>query len=250
MKYKVKLDVFEGPFDLLVYLIERSKMSVYDIQISEITTQYLAYLQDMQDLDVEAAQDFMVLAAELIQIKTRMLLPTEASKEEGGQPEDPRSGLVQKILEYKQFKEMAEFLAQQEEQTSHIYAKPAEDLEAYAGEPEEVIRGSLTEFAAAFMQFLLKKQRLEEMHKVYERIERQKMSVEDRIAQVSAVLEKKKKTSFFELIEGEDTNFNRVITFMSILELLKHRTIVASQKKLYGDIIITGKEPEHDQREN
>ena len=239
MNYKVRLDIFEGPFDLLVYLIERAKMSVYDIQISEITTQYIEYVKGMEDLDIELAQDFMVLAAELIQIKTRMLLPSEKVRDgEIVVEEDPRAELVQRILEYKQFKEMAYFLSQQEEITSHVYEKPAEDLSVYAGEPEEIISGSLNEFAQAFMEFILKKQRIEEMHKVYERIERQKLSMEKRINQVRAVLSEKHTTSFSELIKDDTTNFNKVITFMSILELLKDRSITAEQKKRYGDIIL------------
>ena len=159
MKYKVRLDVFEGPFDLLVYLIERSKMNIYDIQISEITTQYLDYVKKMQEMDIELAQDFMVLAAELIRIKTRMLLPAEKSAAgEEMQIEDPRADLVRRLVEYKQFKEMGIFLDQQAEINSHIHSKPAEDLEGYMGEPEEIIKGSLSEFAQAFMEFILKKQ--------------------------------------------------------------------------------------------
>ncbi len=239
MNYKVRLDIFEGPFDLLVYLIERSKMSVYDIQISEITTQYLEYVKQMQDMDIELAQDFMVLAAELIRIKTRMLLPAEKGKDgESAPAEDPRAELVQRIVEYKQFKEMGYFLQQQEEITSHVHAKPAEDLSVYEGEPEEILKGSLSEFAQAFMEFILKKQRIEEMHKIYERIERQKLSMENRISQVKAILEEKNKTSFSELIKGDNTNFNKVITFMSILELLKDKSVIAEQKKRYGDIFL------------
>ena len=239
MNYKVRLDIFEGPFDLLVYLIERAKMSIYDIQISEITTQYMDYVKGMEDLDIELAQDFMVLAAELIQIKTRILLPSEKVKDgELVVEEDPRAELVQRILEYKQFKEMAYFLSQQEEITSHVHEKPAEDLSVYAGEPEEIISGSLNEFAQAFMEFILKKQRIEEMHKVYERIERQKLSMEKRINQVRTILDEKRTASFSELIEGDNTNFNKVITFMSILELLKDRSITAEQKKRYGDIVL------------
>ncbi len=247
MKYKVRLDVFEGPFDLLVYLIERSKMNIYDIQISEITNQYLEYIKEAKEMDIELAQDFMVLAAELIQIKTRMLLPAE--KVQVGDEvvvEDPRADLVQRILEYKQFKEMGLFLEQQAEVTSHIHEKPAEDLDAYMGEPEEIIKGSMGEFAQAFMQFILKKQRLEEMHKIYERIERQKMTMENRITQIADILGKKKTAKFSELIENDNTNFNKVITFMSILELLRERSITAEQKKRYGDITIRKAEAAND----
>lgn len=240
MNYKVKLDVFEGPFDLLVYLIERSKMSIYDIEISKITTQYLEYVKALQsERDIELAQEFMVLAAELIKIKSRMLLPTETTIVDGEEVVvDPRKELVQKILEYKAFKEMGAFLAEQEEITSHIHEKPAEDLENYMGEPEEIIKGSMEDFANAFMAFILKKQRIEAVHRVYERIERQRMSMEKRITQVIERLSKKDSMKFSELIEDEQTNFNKVVTFVSILELLKQKTISAEQPKLYGDITI------------
>jgi len=243
MSYKVKLDVFEGPFDLLVYLIERSKMSIYDIQISEITTQYLEYVKKLQDADIELAQEFMVLAAELIKIKSKMLLPNEKMEgEDEDEKEDPRNELVQKILEYKAFKEMSFFLAEQEEITSHIHEKPAEDLNAYIGETEEIIKGTMEDFANAFMDFIRKKQKLEEMHKIYERIERQKMSMERRIAQVIADLEANDTMKFSELIKGEETNFNKVITFMSVLELLRQKQVEAKQEKRFGDITITKKQ--------
>ena len=128
MVYKVRLQAFEGPFDLLVYLIEQNRMSVYDIKVSEITTQYLSYVEEARQYDVDLAQDFMVLAAELIEIKSRMLLPHDDPEPNAEEPEDPRTRLVARILEYRQFKEMAEFLKEQEEINSHVHAKPAEDL--------------------------------------------------------------------------------------------------------------------------
>lgn len=240
MNYKVKLDVFEGPFDLLVYLIERSKMSIYDIEISKITNQYLEYVKALQDeRDIELAQEFMVLAAELIKIKSRMLLPIEVKNVDGEEVvEDPRKELVQKILEYKAFKEMGAFLQDQQELTSHIHEKPAEDLEAYMGEPEEIIKGSMEEFANAFMTFILKKQRIEAVHRIYERIERQRMSMEKRITQVIEKLSQKESMKFSELLGNENTNFNKVVTFTSVLELLKQNTITAEQEKLFGDITL------------
>jgi len=244
MSYKVKLDVFEGPFDLLVYLIERSKMSIYDIQISKITQQYIEYMKKLQEADIELAQEFMVLAAELIKIKSKMLLPNE-NIEEGkeDEAEDPRTELVQKILEYKAFKEMSFFLSEQAEITSHIHEKPAEDLSLYSGKPEEIIKGSMDEFAAAFMEFIKKKQKLEEMHRIYERIERQKMSMEKRISQVIADLEANESMKFSELVKGEETNFNKVITFMSILELLRQKSVIAKQEKIFGDITVSKAKP-------
>lgn len=238
MIYKVKLQEFEGPFDLLVYLIEQNRMSVYDIKVSEITAQYMEYIRRAKTQNVELAQEFMVMAAELIEIKSRMLLPQEASAEPGEEPEDPRTRLIARILEYKQFKEMAEFLKDQEEITSHIHTKPAEDLSSYTGEPEELLTGSIDKFAEAFMAFIHRKQRLEEMHRTYERIERARMSVEHRITQMTAFLKKKREMKFSEMIKDDDSPFNRVITFVSLLELLKQHSVVAEQKKRYGDITI------------
>ena len=239
MVYKVKLQAFEGPFDLLVYLIEQNRMSVYDIKVSEITAQYMEYIREAKTRDVEVAQEFMVMAAELIEIKSRMLLPQEPSEETGEEPEDPRKKLVARILEYKQFKEMAEFLKEQEEITSHIHSKPAEDLSVYTGEEEELLTGSMDKFAAAFMAFLHRKQRLEEMHRTYERIERARMSMENRIMQMTEFFRTRKSMKFSEMIKDDDSPFNRVITFMSLLELLKQHSVKAEQKKRYGDITVT-----------
>ncbi len=131
MVYKVKLDVFEGPFDLLVYLIENAEMSIYDIQISEITKQYMDYIEDMQKRDIVLAGEFMILAATLIEIKSKMLLPRNRPEDLEGEIEDPRSELVEKLIEYKQYKNIAEYLKMQEEINSRIYVKPKEDLSVY-----------------------------------------------------------------------------------------------------------------------
>lgn len=114
MAYKVKLNTFEGPFDLLVYLIENARMNIYDIQVSEITAQYIDYIEKMQRLDVNVSSEFMVLAAELIELKSKMLLPRAPVDEDGTVDEDPRSGLVQKLLEYKRFKAISKMLSERE----------------------------------------------------------------------------------------------------------------------------------------
>ncbi|MCQ2552065.1 MAG: segregation/condensation protein A [Clostridia bacterium] len=243
MGYKVKLASFEGPFDLLVYLIEHNKMNIYDIKVSEITAQYLEYIEEAKAHDVNVAQEFMVLAAELIELKSAMLLPREIVDEETGELEDPRKQLVARILEYKQFKEMASFLADQAELTSHMRSKPQEDLTSYTGETEEILKGDMDSFASAFLAFLTRKQRLEEMHKTYERIARVKMTLENKVNQIIGFFKNKKQVKFSEMIEGDDSPFNRVITFMSILELLRQHSIRAEQKKRFGDIDLERIEP-------
>ena len=244
--YKVRIDKFEGPFDLLIYLLENARMDIYDIKVAEITEQYIGYLKEMEELNVEVDTEFIVLAAVLIRLKSRMLLPRINEAGEIEIVEDPRIELRGRLLDYMRIKKAAEMLMAAEEYNLAVHEKPAEDLDAYMGELEEIIKGSMSEFAQAFMQFILKKQRLEEMHKIYERIERQKMTMENRITQIADILEKKKTAKFSELIENDNTNFNKVITFMSILELLRERSITAEQKKRYGDITIRKAEAAND----
>lgn len=238
MAYKVKLDIFEGPFDLLVYLIEHAKMSIYDIRVSEITTQYLQYIAEMKAQDVAVAQEFMVLAAELIELKSRMLLPRSADEETGEEEEDPRADLVARILEYKQYKEMAAFLEEQSDAAAHCRTKPQEDLSAYADDPEELLKTDMNAFVKAFYAFLFRKQRIEEMRRVYERVERQRMSVENRILQIRELFRGRKKLMFSEMIKEDASPYNQVITFMSLLELIKQKSVTAEQKKRYGDITV------------
>ena len=251
MSYKVKLRQFEGPFDLLVYLIEHAKMSIYDIQVSEITTQYLDYIREMKSQDINIAQEFMVLAAELIELKSKMLLPRQEMPEEGEETEDPRKELVARILEYKQYKNLAAYLQRQAEETSHIHGKPQEDLSAYAGNAEEVAYSSTEQFVNAFRSFLLKKQRVSEMRRQYERVERSRMSIENRIAQIREFFRKKKTLMFSEMIADDDSRYGKVLTFVSLLELLKQRAVKAEQKKRFADIRVSlVKEGQYDESEN
>ncbi len=236
--YKVKLSAFEGPFDLLVYLIEHARMSIYDIQVSEITTQYLDYIAEMKSQDIAVGQEFMVLAAELIELKSRMLLPRQ-TQEDGSPAEDPRAGLVSRLLEYKQFREIADFLADQEEAASHVHVKPQEDLSRYAGEEDILLKADMDQFVAAFRSFLYKKQRLEDVRRTYEQRQRQRMTVEARIVQIRDMFRRKKKLLFSEMIKEDRSVINRVVTFMSLLELVKDGSVTAAQPVRYGDITVT-----------
>ncbi len=238
MRYKVKLEAFEGPLELLVYLIEHARMSIYDIRISEITTQYIEHVADMKNRDIAVAQEFMVLAAELIELKSRMLLPRHSDKDSPDEDDDPRAGLVARILEYKRYKNMAAFLDEQAEAVSNSYTKPQEDLSEYIGEEEELIKSDMREFVRAFRAFIFRRQQIEEMHKIYERSERNRMSVETRTAQIRTMFKGRNKLSFSEMISDDKSVYNQVITFMSILDLQSDGSVLAEQKKRYGDIIV------------
>ncbi len=244
MAYKIKLDIFEGPFDLLVYLIENARMSVYDIQVSEITEQYLRYIEDMKSLDVNLATEFMVLAAALIEIKSKMLLPRMKSDGEGLTEEDPRAELVQRILEYKRFKSAAELLELQEEQCQRIFVKPKEDLTPYTKETDEYLNLELSQFVKVFHLFLQKKKRLEEIRKNYARVERQKISIESRIEQIKNLFRsrEKKNLNFRELLGPESNRYEVVLTFVSMLEMIRQKTVVVRQSVNFGEIYLSLKE--------
>lgn len=239
MSYKVKLDVFEGPFDLLVYLIEHARMSIYDIQVSQITTQYLSYIDEFQKQDISVAQEFMVLAAELIELKSKLLLPGSSDEIIFEGEDDPRNALVAQLIEYKRFKDMAEFLAEQEEVNAHIHTKPQEDLIPYVGQNDVFLRTDMSQFVKAFRAFLFKKQKIEEIKGNYQQVERQRMSIENRIEQIKNFFLKKQKVKFSELVSADGRRYNLVLTFVSLLELVKQSTISAKQKERFGDIEMT-----------
>lgn len=242
MSYKVRLQTFEGPFDLLVYLIENAQMSIYDIKISEITSQYLAYIQTMQETDVYVASEFMVLASALIEIKSKMILPRMVDAGDGGVvEEDPRTELVQRLLEYKRFKQAAEILAEQEERCSHIYEKPQEDISAYLEEPDEYLRLDLAQFAQAFNLFIQKKQKVDSVRKHYTRIERERARMEERISYIAGVLKKSigQFFSFKEFIHNKKDRYDVVVTFVSLLEMAKNRIVHVEQSSTYGDIQVS-----------
>ena len=236
--YKVKLTAFEGPFDLLVYLIESAEMSIYDIQISEITSQYLEYIREMEERDIAVAQEFMVLAASLIEIKSKMILPRMTVEGEELITEDPRTELVERILEYKRFKNAAEILQEQEERGQHIFAKPQEDISVYLDNPDELLSLDVSEFANAFRLFIQKKQKVEMVRKHYTRIERERASMESRIGLILKHVRERigKAFSFRELIQNKKDKYDVVVTFISLLEMAKERVIGIDQKSNYGDI--------------
>jgi segregation and condensation protein A len=241
MSYKIKLDIFEGPFDLLVYLIENARMSVYDIQVSEITNQYIKYIEDMKALDVNLATEFMVLAAALIEIKSKMLLPRIRPDGEGALEEDPRTELVQRILEYKRFKAAAELLELQEEQSLRVFEKPKEDLAPYTREADEYLNLDLNQFVKAFHLFLQKKRRLEEIKNNYAKVERQKISVESRVEYIKNLFRSKgiKKLNFRELLTPESNRYEVVLTFVSMLEMIRQKAVIVRQNVNFGEIYLS-----------
>ena len=183
-------------------------MSIYDIKVAEITSQYVEYIERMQKMDVVLAGEFMVLAASLIEIKSKMLLPRLKADGEEEFAEDPRSELVEKLLEYKKFKKAAALLEEQEEYVQHIFTKPQEDLELYTKGPDYTLNLDLMQFVKAFSLFLQKQKRMEDIKKRYATQERQQFTVEIRLAEIKQFLKGRKKVKFTELLEQGNEPFS------------------------------------------
>lgn len=240
MSYKVRLQNFEGPFDLLVYLIENARMNIYDIQVSDITDQYLRYIDEMQHRDVMMAAEFMVLAATLIDIKSKMLLPRSMPGQQGGDYEDPRTELVQKLLEYKKYKAVSDFLTSREEWAANIFEKPREDLSPYTGDPDEFLKLDIHQFVRAFNDFITKKRKVDEIRRNYDRDQRQRMTTEVRMDLMAGILARDPARiySFYELVPDLNSRYDAALSFVSLLEMLKQRRVDAGQKSLFGEITV------------
>ena len=243
MSYKVKLNVFEGPFDLLVFLIENAEMSIYDINISEIVEQYLAYIEQMKEMEIAVGTEFMVLAASLIEIKSKMLLPRMTQEGEEGIYEDPRTELVERLLEYKKFKAAAAMLEESEEYMANIYEKPQDDLSMYTDQPDEYLQMGIDQFVNAFNAFIYRKKKVEEVHRRYTRLERQRVSIEQRIAHIKSFFtgeDARDSVTFTELVEDKKQDrYSIVVTFTSILEMAKSRALDIRQKRNFEEIVVT-----------
>ena len=243
MSYKVSLQAFEGPFDLLVYLIENAQMNIFDLRISEITEQYLAYIEEMKSMDIAVTMEFMVLAATLIDIKSRMILPRTTIEGEMILEEDPRSELVERLMEYKKYKTGAELLQAREEEMCGVYEKPQEDISEYLNQPDEYLSLDIKKFASAFDLFLRKKKREEEVRSHYTRIEREKASQESRMLYIKdrflgAFKSGIRKLSLKSLIPNKKDKYDVVVTFVSVLQMMRDRYLDAEQNSTYGEITI------------
>ena len=239
MTYKVKLDIFEGPFDLLVYLIENAEMSIYDIKISEITQQYIEHIKLMEEYSIDVASEFMVLAATLIEIKSKMLLPRPKLEGEDGIFEDPRAELVQRILEYKKYKNASANLEINEEEMLKVHFKPKEDLSRFTMETDEYLDLDISQFVKAFNLFIQKKKKIEEVTKHYTKVFRDKISVEDKIREIKNLLKEKKKVTFAQIISNVEDRYEIIITFISILEMIRQKSLKVTQNSNFGEIFLT-----------
>lgn len=233
----VKLPVYEGPFDLLLDLIKKNEMDIYNIEISVITKQYLDYLREMKQYDLEIAGEFLVMAATLVYIKSKMLLPlTEEEEDETGQ--DPRAELVKKLLEYQAFREAAKKLGYLEDERGRTFTRQVADYYLSNLSPEDVsidtFSANLFDLLNAF-QSVLKGISKEAFHQVFE----EEVSIEEKIEYIKQVLNERREIKFQELF-GERFNKNELIaTFLALLELVRSKFLLVAQEKKLGEILLT-----------
>ncbi len=212
--YQVKLDnIFEGPMDLLVHLIKKHEVDIYDIPIAMITDQYLEYLQWMESMNIDVAGDFIVMAATLTQIKSKMLLPIHENEND---QEDPRLEIARPLAEYLQMKSAAERLAERDLLGENIFARNPDQEELLAGRQDEVLKLGLFELIDAFQQILNK---ISPDDKV--RIAADSISVRNRISQLADIFESKESVTFEELFPAEAVKSEVIVTFLAILEMVR-----------------------------
>jgi len=233
MNIEFKINEFEGPLDLLLHLIKESKMDIMNIEIEEITNQYMNYLHEQEKMNLEIASEYLVLASELLEIKSKMLLPSFKNEEEE-EEEDPREELVNRLLEYQAYKEITKVLQEKEELRKEIYTKSPENIKNYIDENKEInLDISLDDLVDAFKKFLDRKK---ESKPLKTKVTVNEISVSSRRHDIKRLLKDKKKVSFFELFPVVSKEYV-VATFLAILEMAKNKELVITQNDTFDDII-------------
>jgi len=237
--YRVRLDEFEGPLDLLLHLIKKSEINIYDIPIAVITKQYLEYISLMKDLNLEVAGEFLVMAATLIHIKSRMLLPDDSEgDDEDDSGEDPRAELVRRLLEYKQFKEAAGDLVQRGQQWREVFGRPA-FLEAERpslpeDEDDTPLDLTLFDLVDAFQDIIQRTPA-----KALVEVTADHLTVKDRMNYILERLESEAAAPFETLFHPEEGRMVVIVTFLGLLELIRIKLVRAYQSEAFGSILVS-----------
>lgn len=246
MDMTVKLQVFEGPLDLLLHLLEKNKVNIYDIPIVEITAQYMEYIAEMKRQDLDVLSEFLVMAATLIDIKSRMLLPSDPNSEE--EEEDPRAELVQQLLEYKMYKCMAYELKDRQMDAQRVmFKEPTIPDEVLAYEEPLDIEELVSDVTLAKLNDIFKnimkkqKDKIDPLRSKFGKIEKEEVSLEDKMAYLEEYAKTHEHFSFRGLLEAQSSKVEIIVTFLAILELMKMGKIFISQEHIFDDIKIDSK---------
>jgi segregation and condensation protein A len=242
MSLNVKVPNFEGPFDLLLHLIKKNEMDIYNIRIYDITNQYLAYLNQMKEMDLEVTSEFIVVAATLLEIKSKMLLPKEKSKEVDEEELDPRKQLIERLIEYKKFKAAAEFLKQLKSETGLIFSKKPEIIEEKRDNisNEDLLKGiTMLELYNLYNELINRyRSKLNTENIIQTQIPVDKYKIEDKMEELRERLNSCRRISFSSVVKECDVKLEIVVTFLALLELIKMRVVKVIQDNNFKDIYI------------
>lgn len=249
MELSYKLEKFEGPLDLLLHLIEKNKINIYDIPIAEITDQYLEYVSCMEEESLDVVSEFLVMAATLLDIKARMLLPREVSEE--GEEEDPRAELVERLLEYKTYKYMSLELKDMEVDADKVFYKAPtipREVEKYE-EPvdlDQLLDGlTLSKLQKIFESVMKRREdKIDPVRSTFGTIKKEPVSLEEKIEAVREYAERHRRFSFRGMLSRRRDKTEIVVTFLALLELMKMGRIHLTQEHLFDDMMIEALEPE------
>lgn len=232
MSYKIKLDIFEGPLDLLLYLVKKDHLNIYDIPIAAVTGQYLQYIELMRFLDLNIAGEFLVMASTLIHIKSKMLLPPEPMQEGALQEEDdPRAELVKKLLEYEKYKEAAALLRQKEVNRQNVFTRAPIEMQASGASGEVYFEASLFDLISAFSKALK-----DIPKELFYEVIKDEWTVEEKIHDLLHLFLNKSVVCLFELFAMAKNKLELVVTFLAVLELIRLKEIIIAQKETFGEV--------------
>ena len=232
--YTVKLQDFEGPLDLLLFFIKRDELDIYDIPIARITKEFLEYIHFMQELDLEVAGEFLVMAAELMQIKVKLLLPPEPGETE---EIDPRTNLIQRLVEYKRYKEMAMEMKKLEDEQAKVYYRGYRDADALVTEEEttgDLIRDVTFFDLIASFKFAMDRMPKRFVHEVV----KINVTVEEQIAFLEDFFSRRSEATFYEIIKDFVDRIRIVVTFLALLEVIRAKKLIVRQLTPFGELSI------------
>ncbi|HCW54888.1 MAG TPA: segregation/condensation protein A [Clostridium sp.] len=238
---KIKINNFEGPFDLLLHLIKKNQVSIYNVKIYEITTQYLNYLNDMKEMDLEITSEFIVVAATLIEIKSKHLLP-KPKKEEDEEEEDSEKNLLEKLILYKKIKNVSTFFKERYTSSGEVYSKKPEVIEEVKDvhDNEDILKNlNLLQLYAMFNNLIeIYNNKQNRANVIQKRIFVDKYKIEDKLDFIMDKITKEQVNSFKELVEKCECKMECIVTFLALLEMIKQRMVKVYQSENFANILI------------
>lgn len=235
MHYEIKINEFEGPLDLLLHLIKKSNIDIYDISLEEITNQYLDYINSMKELNLDIASEYLIMASELLEYKSKSLLPKKETEVDEYE-EDPKEELIKKLVDYKRYKEITSTFKELENIRGDIYTKSPSNINEYGEKETNNDNVTIDDLINAFKKFMDRKEFEKPIHT---KITTKELSVSERINGIRNILKSRKSVNFIDLFDNYNKSYV-VVTFLSILEMSKNKEIVIVQDNNFSNIMIEG----------